>query len=249
MQTPDIKKELDLLTEMAISNVDFHFHNYVLEDILECGQVEYIIDNQSWLLYWVDISERLNNLMNKLIIDYLNGVKDHYSDLQECTRIKTIIDKKLIENPEFDTNEVFDFLGFELNKNQNSKLINVAGSNESKSSIINNLYHLLSDKGYIEIEINEFNLHFKDSSDSLHKIKWLGTEVQLVGLFNKLIEKKVIPRFYQFNYLKLITYHFVNKNGKAFNEKQLSVSRSKLLNIELFEEIVCIVNELAINRN
>ena len=61
MKVEDIKKELELLNEMAVTKVDFHFHNNVLEDILECGQVEYLIDNVSWVLYWVDVSEKLNS--------------------------------------------------------------------------------------------------------------------------------------------------------------------------------------------
>lgn len=179
MQTPDIKKELDLLTEMAISNVDFHFHNYVLDDILECGKVEYLIDNQSWLLYWVDVSERLNYLMNRLMLDYLNGTKEYYCDLQECTKIKSVVDAKLIENPTFENNEVFEFLGFELNRDQNSKHFNVIGSNANKLTIIEKLHNLLTANGYIDIGISDFLIHFKKSNESFTQIKWLGTEIQL----------------------------------------------------------------------
>jgi hypothetical protein len=249
MKVTDIKKELELLNEMAVTKVDFHFHNNVLEDILECGQVEYLIDNVSWVLYWADVSEKINYLMNSLIVGYQNGHKSYYPYLMECTRIKSIIDKKLIDNPAYNEVEVKELLGFDVNRNQHDNHLNVLGQNENRLIIIDKLHKLLINSGLIDIELSDFLSHFKVHSQPLAKIKWLGTEIQIVGMFTKLIEKAIFPNSYHYNYHKLITIHFINKYAKEFKVKQLAVTKTKITHLFLDEKIVNIVNALPINRN
>ena len=69
-------------------------------------------------------------------------------------------------------------------------------------------------------------------SQPLAKIKWLGTEIQIVGMFTKLIEKAIFPKSYHYNYHKLITIHFINKNAKEFKVKQLAVSKAKITGVK-----------------
>lgn len=78
----------------------------------------------------------------------------------------------------------------------------------------------------------------------------VGHRDSVIGLFQGLLENGIISKSHQYNYHKLITIHFINKQDKEFKEKQLSVAKSKLIdNRELYIHIIDIVNELAINRN
>ena len=57
------------------------------------------------------------------------------------------------------------------------------------------------------------------------KIKWIGTESQLIYLFQELVNAKLLPDDL-FTTLgggyKLISQHFINKNGRPFKNTQLA---------------------------
>jgi len=246
MNEAEIKKKIELLTEMVITKVDYHFHECVLEDILDCGQVEYLIDEVSWQLYWLDVAHSLNDLMNELISYWFDVKKDFRDYLLECVKIKTIVDEKL---KKFDKNEVFEDLGYEINREVSNKNFVVRVTNDEMTVFIQNLYKQLYTNSLIDIDFEEFIPHFDKYTSSQTKIKWFGTEIELVSLFNILINKGVFKQPHKSNYLKMITHHFLNKNGKTLNNRQLSVSQSKLYNEKLYQRIINIINELSINKN
>ena len=62
--------------------------------------------------------------MNSLIDGYLDGKKSYNAYLIECTRIKSIIDKKLIDNPAYNEVEVNELLGFELKRDRHDNHLN-----------------------------------------------------------------------------------------------------------------------------
>jgi hypothetical protein len=249
MKPIDFSKELDLYKEMVITKVDYHFNEYVLTDILDCGQIEYLIDEQSWFLYWLDVAEQLNSTLDLMISEYQDGKKGLRPMLNEYVSLKTIVDKKILDNSEFNKAEVFEYLGFELEKDQLNRNFSVVGSEDKKQKIIKRMHEKLSEYGKIDETLSDFRSHFIRSSSPNKKIKWLGTEIELVAFFNRLISKGIVSKAHQYNYLKTITIHFINKNDNAFKERQLGVSKSKIINEVLYADIIDIINDLSINNN
>ena len=84
-----------------------------------------------------------------------------------------------------------------------------------------------------EIEFRK-NLEEKDvhnlipEYDPSRLIKWQGTEVQLVYLFNKLIDEKLISEEHDKEKYVIISEHFINKHGKKFKNTQLANSLQKI---------------------
>ena len=64
----------------------------------------------------------------------------------------------------------------------------------------------------------------KDSGfigNKMYKLQWIGTEIQLIRLFENLAEKKLILLDDTHKW-QIIAQHFINKNGEPFKPKQLS---------------------------
>ncbi len=56
----------------------------------------------------------------------------------------------------------------------------------------------------------------------VEKIQWQGTEAQLVYLFEKLYEKRLLPKAVNDKQFAFIEKHFINNKGQAFKRKQLA---------------------------
>lgn len=89
---------------------------------------------------------------------------------------------------------------------------------EYNSSVIEILYKYLY-PGKIKIKYEDFKSHF-DINYGLERIKWQGTEPELVILFSSI---KVLNK----NLFQILSEHFINSEGKEYKPKQLSVTKSK----------------------
>jgi len=99
----------------------------------------------------------------------------------------------------------------------------------------------------IEAKINQNDITMgKDkqvTEISKSKIRWEGTETQLVYLFDELIKSGFLGQETNSEKYKLISEHFLNKSGKEFKPKQLSVTFQNLtgkkpIKSEIIDEII-----------
>lgn len=114
----------------------------------------------------------------------------------------------------------------------------------SVDQVIQILHKNLHDKGF-EISYNEFQSHFSGSPFPSSKIKWLLSERLLVYLFIKLQKAQLI----QGSFYESIVDHFVNKNGQAFDVRQLGITYQQIGNSpirdqELVDDLILEINSL-----
>lgn len=95
------------------------------------------------------------------------------------------------------------------------------GSKNSK--VIEILYTNLNPEK-IEVSFSDFEKIFNESSID-KKIRWKATETEFVNLFTQI-------KFENLNVYTALSQYFLNKNGKSFSPKQLSVSKSKSTEVE-----------------
>jgi hypothetical protein len=75
------------------------------------------------------------------------------------------------------------------------------------------------------------------------KLKWMGTEAQIINLFELLFKEDLITEAQYLKRYSLISGHFVNKDGNPFKNKQLAQSAqnsrgAKSKGMDQIEEIV-----------
>ena len=74
----------------AIDEVQNSFIDFVLIDIFECGQVEYLIDDNLWYTYWLDVSYRMKMIMDNLLVEEDIPEDEIDQMFKECIKIKMI---------------------------------------------------------------------------------------------------------------------------------------------------------------
>jgi len=249
MKDDYIKDQIAMFKDFIIENPDNHFQEYLVMDMLEAGEV-YLIDDYSWYIHWLDVLRDFSMFMDNLIQDHYNGHKEYRDYIKECVQLKQILDKKLIENPHFNLEEVEAEMRGEFyddKEEEKQDYITIRGDKEKSEKIGELLYNLLSNKGFIDISFETFSKHFTVYSGNIEKIKWCGTEVQITALFLNLVYKGIIDRSYEYRIPSTIPKHFINKWGKEYNDRQLRVSLSRVRSGDvdhLIKEIILIVGEL-----
>lgn len=149
------------------------------------------------------------------------------------------LERKEIENLDegYDENEqrFFEYqLDYEYN--QRKKFYEKYGDMEWKRKI-----KIINDFEDELIEYLKNEETGKISYEEKELIWWKGTEKQIIHLFDLLFHNNLIDRTQINNRYALIRDHFKNKNGKAFNNKQLAIvdgKNSSIKNKETLEVIV-----------
>lgn len=85
----------------------------------------------------------------------------------------------------------------------------------SKNSDAIKLLHKLLYPAFIELEFDEFSLHFTMGNKDFVPIKWKGVEPAVVDLFSKKL------KLLHTHWSKPILQHFRSKKGELFQKKQL----------------------------
>ena len=222
-----VKSKLEQLKEKVVSKRDYHFREFILEDIFDAGEVDYIVGDNEWYLYWMSRANDIKGLLDYMISKYNSKLKGHDKLLNDCMEIKLIIDKNLKENPYYIEEEVLADMGVEVEGEPLHNYLNIPNE-EKKEVLVTSLLNALSNKGYIKNNQPDFIKHFNPYSGNLSKIQWYGTEVQITALFLYLVKKGVIDRSYEYRIPSTIPNHFINKKGKDFNDRQLRVSLSRV---------------------
>jgi len=247
MDIKSYESQIAELRKKAIEDIENSFIEYIKNDILDCGQVEYLIGEEDWSLFWQDISLECKRLIDRLIFvrDELD-INDFNSLMNQCIQIKIATDKEIHEIEEENLDQVLVDMGLSKPKERYLNYIHLSGSEDRRKAIIENLYNRLHHNGLIDPDNNRFNSLFEYSEFEKQKIQWHGTEKQIVGLFSMLLDKRIIPLSYRQNYLKFIELHFLNKNRKPFKSDQLTVVKSNIVNdkIDIISDIIEILVEI-----
>jgi hypothetical protein len=92
-------------------------------------------------------------------------------------------------------------------------------ANENLDTFLDKLFALLRDENLIDIEIQDFKLHF--TSQNFNWMKWKGDDIELVFLIKNLDIKNK-------NIHKDTCYHFRNIDGNPFKSKNLASLKDQL---------------------
>jgi hypothetical protein len=68
--------------------------------------------------------------------------------------------------------------------------------------------------------------HAEENDTAVHKMQWMGSEKQLITLFETLMKKDLI-KIDENRKWKILAEHFINKKGDAFKHRQLSTVAQK----------------------
>ena len=70
MSIKEVQKELSVLEDKCIVNVESNFDEFVLIDLIEVGKVEYLIDKTDRYNYWLSNAIDINSIIDELIHDF-----------------------------------------------------------------------------------------------------------------------------------------------------------------------------------
>lgn len=205
MDFEEIKNQVEYLEDRVITNFEKYFSYLVLEDFHSGGYNDRIADE----FFYEEYFSRYEDAIRSLLLLIGNNFSEEYADFElRLIKMKRVIDSKLLKSEETSDISV-----------RNKRVVTFLISDGiDKNLFISAFYNLLFDNKLIDINQDDFNLHF---NDDWNKIKWLGTEIQITNLISSLIDKKFLDPETNNSKYKLISAHFINKNGKPFNEKQL----------------------------
>jgi hypothetical protein len=244
MNLKHIKEEIKGLKKKCIEEVDYHFNKYVLDDLVDYGEVYSLIDDIDLYGYWCGNALQINFIINSLLSDTSNESKEKEEILIQLIGIKRVIDTKLLELRIEDKDQILSDLGIRI-KSMVNPFLQLNVDEKIKEKTINNFHELLVQHGLISNSIDEFKQHFYPSSSIIKPIDWKETQIQLVGLLKEMIEKKfLIGSSKQLS--SIIKKHFTHK-GTAIKEGNISVYSSNIINInsdKKFDKIVPVIIEL-----
>lgn len=226
MKFKEIENSTKTLKDKLVTNFEYHFNKFLLQDFYEDGW-ESDIDKFDEYLYFDNFSEKVNHLLFNIeelypyntipdFDSYFNNLPDDVKEIQiELISLKRLIDSKSLKIINERTNELIN------GERSTSILINL---NINRDKFIQTLYNLLFENKLIAVNSETFNTHF---DKQWTRAKWLGTEIQITTLVSNLIENKYLDAETQNFKYKIISSHFLNKKGKPFNEKQLGAVYSE----------------------
>ncbi|MBM6500197.1 hypothetical protein [Flavobacterium macrobrachii] len=213
MEYQEIKKLVEYFEDRIIINFEKHFNQLVIMDFYEGGYNDRIEDE----FFYNEYFEKYE----KGVVDLLMLIENEFSDEYQDFKFRLIKMKRVIDNHLTKINDAVVIENFKHTRNTQFLL----NQNLNTKTLINSLYNQLNNNKLIDIDLEDFKNHFNDNWNV--KIKWLGTELQITNLINLLIKNDVLDKETSNNKYLLIKNHFVNKNNKPFNPKQLGAVYSE----------------------
>lgn len=249
----DYQKQYKVLKEKIVDKYEYWVLNHILEDIVDVGEVDYLIDEFDELLFNQDLSIELNQIINSYIKED-SEIFDKELAIK-LIELKKITDKRLIDNPKYDSGEVYEYIFEEiLDTSSNTKKeiprIPLNSNIDSIESLIVKIYSFLKSKSYVECSEEEFTSHFLDRNQFENKINWTGPSlITLVGFVTHLFDKDIIPKHRKRKErIKILTSHF-QINNKPLNKGSIKTTSSNTYNVKLYKEIYDFLNGLQIDFN
>jgi hypothetical protein len=249
MNPSQLEKQINEIRDKVIENVDKHFNAYISEDLQEINDDEYyLIDSESWSIYWAERLGELKPLMDTILIEMQSDAdKSRISDLwNDCISLKRVIDSNIVKyeiesKKEEIVNqyEVFNFLGFKTDLPKKVDPILFAIQEEKLEELHKGLCNQF---GYIDISFEEFLEHTNSSDKVSKKIRWKSNDQDLAMLVILMEHFYILGRIYTRRgyQISLIINHFLNKDNLPFNPssiKTLLRRMSKQMDYELYSEL------------
>ncbi|WP_417800244.1 hypothetical protein [Tenacibaculum sp.] len=233
MKYKKAKIEVEYLEDKIVTDFETSFSYLVLEDFYEGGYEDITEDEFFYEEYFMKYHYRIV----ELLLELEDNIAEKFMELKiRLIKLKRIIDTKISNIGKNENDILQEIEKPKRTKNPNTQFL--LNKNFDKDSLIKLLHKHLLNNELINIDLDEFSLHFTNAWEC--KILWKGTEKQIANLINLLIENKYLrPKCNQFKY-KIICSHFINKNGNPFKEKQLS----KVFSIEKDNMYKDITNEI-----
>ncbi len=250
----DYKKEYELLKEKIIDKYDYHLSSYILEDIIDVGEVDYLIGNDDELLYNQNLSIDLKDIISSFINE---ESKTYTKELAiKLIELKKITDKRIVNNPDYEYREAYEFIfneKFEDSSKPVKEIIHIPHIElninlTDKERVLDDVFSFLKSKNYIETSKKHFLSHFDRSQKIEEKINWTGPNlISLVGFITDLFDKNIIQRHKKRKHKnKIIMEHFI-LNNKNLNFNSVKTTGSKTYNTKEYKEINDFINKLKID--
>lgn len=248
MDLEKVKAQIAELKDKVVDNVDKYFNDEILLDVFDSGEFDIIdkpIDEMDWYLYWKQQAYDLREIFYYLFNQKQN--KTVSSLLNDCVELKKVIDKNLLSNPHYNFNDLMEWFGVEVDVKTHKNYIPLTNDKLLNSKIVNTLHENLLKAGFIESDFDQFNTIFSLPTSNPVPIKWFGTEIQIIALFDSMISLGIIPKTLIHRLSYFITTFFINKLGNEFKDKQIVVVKSNLIKSKDSIQIVTeIVNKLVV---
>jgi hypothetical protein len=201
----DINKKIEQLERDCGKNWELAFDNFLLTDLGDVGKVQELFTETDLYLFWLSMAYEVNELLNELLEN------ERRDEALRLIRLKRIVDSNLLKLK--DETEINKDLEFDKLVLKNCHIELNCGENQKKS-LLENLYALLIDDGFIDGNKEVFFLRFEKGVESGGKINWLGKQKELLSLIKFLRIKRVIRR--KHTDTRIIVDNF-EINGKTIN--------------------------------
>ncbi len=237
MDLEKIKAQIAVIKDKVFDNIDKHFNEYYIDDILDSKEFDLIndpINDFDWYLYWTDIKEDLIGIFNQFFQKQHLSPTEH-EILCECVSLKRELDKKIGAIPNFKEYETIDL----LNYFEPPKIPPLALNVHISIKTIHNLHsYLLTHKYISDIEYQSFENHFNENDFSQIPIKWNKDAIKFVAFINVLYKSQVfdIQGDYKDKKWELVKLHFSKSDGSHFNTNVLSSRASQINYLRYYEQ-------------
>lgn len=120
---------------------------------------------------------------------------------------------------------------------------------ELQVKIIQTIHSLLSEKGFINVGIEQFSSFFQTNNLNTEKINWFGSQVTFVLFFDRLKEMRIITNHFLYRTMKF----YFDVDGQDISKTNLSTVSDKLghtkepRNKSDIDEILLAVQKLVVN--
>ncbi len=212
-----MEKDLKRLEDECINNVEDAFNNFLLVDLTEAGEVEDLIGDLDWYLFWLSHASEINWRINYIIE---NGGDNKL--LKRAVILKRVIDENIIKYASTDTVRKDLRLGGKIARD---KIIPI-NVNEGRVELFLGLFHsVLLNEGLTDSSFHDFTTNFIEGDIHI-PINWIGKQNALLGLVKFLNSKKVILQKNR-TLTSLIVNNFTI-NGKSINQRSVEVGLSSV---------------------
>ncbi|GJM29228.1 MAG: hypothetical protein DHS20C17_18630 [Cyclobacteriaceae bacterium] len=226
MDVNEIQSRLKELRERCIDNFVNNFNEFVLRDYHEAGfeGIFYIIDDESYYEYWLHQAFNL-----KYVMSWISEIEEEelMDELfLEFITIKKVVDSKLLELETLEN--IYIDLGETKPEETPIPRIELNSAVIHVGKALKRLHSGLSDVGLIQESLNEFKKHFLQEMPDFKPIVWFGKVVQIVALFSRLRDKKLLMPSKANSVEEIILNHFVKNNHQPFSKGSIKVNKTNL---------------------
>jgi hypothetical protein len=235
----DFEKKYKTLKKKIKTDFNYWLDNYIMIDISEAGQVDYLITDIDEYYFCQELESELTFCINNLI------EKNKRELLIKFTELKRINNKRIISNSFYNEDDINEIYGI---TNSSSKTIHpficLHSRIKDSESLLRKLYDNLIQKGFLECNEGTFTSLFK-KTESITKVVWYGRLIDILGLINYFKINKIISGDNLSN--PKIAFNYFKTPSEDFKLRSLEVKNSYINqsdNISKYQLIIDIIEKL-----